>query len=235
MIKSTLQEMQPFFLDELEKIGYKLRGHTNFQGLRIAVENRKGDVRRGADSDGKKWETRMRMPYGYLVSTKGADGEPVDTYVGPGKEAPDAYVVHQRDKETGKYDEDKVMLGFRSKKEAKEAFLAHYDSPKFLGPIKRVDVERLRELVASKKRLVKIAEDKERSKRLRQFIRKAGPGIGGVLGLAVGAVSGSRKGQLLRRAVTGFGTGASLGWAPDVVLSAREATKKLKKSLPARR
>jgi hypothetical protein len=156
MIKSTLQEMQPFFLDELEKIGYKLRGHTNFQGLRIAVENRKGDVRRGADSDGKKWETRMRMPYGYIVGTRAKDDEPVDAYVGPHEDAPHAFVVHQH-KDDGKgFDEDKVMLGFRNKKEAKEAYLKHYDDPKFLGPISKVSIERLRELVRSKKKLVKI-------------------------------------------------------------------------------
>lgn len=140
-----------------EKRAYKLQGHTEVQGLRIAVENRKGSVRKGKDGDGKEWRTKMKHPYGYIVGTKGADGEPVDAYVGPDKEAPEAYVVHQRDKETGSYDEDKVMLGFRSKKEAKEAFLKHYDSPKFLGPISRVPLSRLIELVQAKKKLVKIS------------------------------------------------------------------------------
>ena len=140
-----------------EKKAYELQGHKDFQGLPIAIENRKGSVRKGKDSDGNEWRTKMKLPYGYIKGTKGADGEEVDTYVGPDKEAPDAYVVHQRDKETGKYDEDKVMLGFRSKSDAKKAFLAHYDSPQFLGPISRVSMDRLRELVRVKRKLVKIS------------------------------------------------------------------------------
>lgn len=142
---------------EKTKTAYRLRGHTDVQGLRIAIENRKGDVRRGTSRDGHKWETRMRWPYGYIVGTEGKDGEAVDAYVGPDKEAPKAFVVHQHKPDGTGYDEDKVMLGFRSKKEAKEAYLKHYDSDKFLGPISIVSMDRLRELVKSKKKLVKIS------------------------------------------------------------------------------
>lgn len=137
--------------------GFELQGHTEVQGLPIAIENRKGSVRKGTDADGNEWRTEMKFPYGYIKGSKGADGEGVDVYVGPNKSALTAYVVHQRDKDTGKYDEDKVMLGFDSKKDAKEAFLDHYDDPSFLGPISEVPVERLKELVASKKKLVKIS------------------------------------------------------------------------------
>jgi hypothetical protein len=140
-----------------EKVAYKLQGHTEVGGLRIAIENRKGSVRKGKDGDGNEWRTKMKAPYGYIVGTKGADGEEVDAYVGPDRDAPKAHVVHQRDKETGAYDEDKVILGVKSKKEAKELFLQHYDSPKFLGPISVVTMDRLRELVAKKKKLVKIS------------------------------------------------------------------------------
>ncbi len=138
------------------KVAYKLQGHTTVQGMRIAIENRKGSVRTGKSREGVEWRTKMIHPYGYIVGTKAKDDEPVDVYVGPDKEAPDAYVVHQHKPDGTGFDEDKVMLGFRSKKEAKEAFLKHYDSPKFLGPISRVSVQRLRELVRSKKKLVKI-------------------------------------------------------------------------------
>lgn len=139
-----------------EKRAYKLQGHTSVQGLRIAIENRKGSVRKGTDSDGNEWRTKMIHPYGYLVGTKAEDDEPVDVYVGPDKKAPDAFVVHQHNDDGKGFDEDKVMLGFRSKREAKEAYLKHYDDPKFLGPISKVSVQRLRELVKSKKKLVKI-------------------------------------------------------------------------------
>jgi len=152
-------ELEP---GQMQKAGYKLQGHTEVGGLRIAIENRKGSVRKGKDGDGNEWRTKMKAPYGYIVGTKGADGEEVDAYVGPDKDAPKAHVVHQRDKETGAYDEDKVILGVKSKKEAKELFLQHYDSPKFLGPISVVTMDRLRELVAKKKKLVKISSVDER-------------------------------------------------------------------------
>lgn len=144
-------------LRQIHKMAYTLQGHKDFQGLRIAIENRRGSVRTGTDSDGNEWRTKMKHPYGYIVGTRGADDEPVDAYVGPEDDASDAFVVHQH-KDTGKgYDEDKVMLGFRNKKEAKEAYLQHYDDPKFLGPISRVSMDRFKQLVASKKQLVKIS------------------------------------------------------------------------------
>lgn len=140
-----------------EKKTFKLHGETSFQGLDIAVENRAGSVRRGVDKDGKPWETKMVHPYGYVRGTKGADGEEVDCYVGPDKKAPDAFVVHQR-LHTGKgYDEDKVLLGFRNASEARAGYLKHYNDPKFLGPMKRVPMDRLKELFESGKKLVKIS------------------------------------------------------------------------------
>jgi GNAT superfamily N-acetyltransferase len=211
------------------KLAYKLQGHDNVQGLRIAIENRKGSVRKGKDSDGNEWRTKMKHPYGYLVGTKGADGEPVDCYVGPDKDAPAAFVVHQR-KDDGKgYDEDKVMLGFKSKKEAKEAYLKHYDDPKFLGPISRVDMERFRNLVKSKKKLVKIARAKEQEQgKVTRFLRKAGPGLGGAAGLTAGALLGARRGRLLKGALTGLGAGATLGWVPDMAHGVREGAQELR-------
>lgn len=156
--RQAWRPVDPPFKLAFAKLAYKLQGHTDVQGIPIAVENRKGSVRKGKDEDGHEWRTKMKHPYGYIKGTKGADGEEVDAYVGPDKEAPAAYVVHQRDKDTGKYDEDKVMLGFSSKAAAKAAFLAHYDSPKFLGPISKVSIDRLRELIRTKRRLVKIHE-----------------------------------------------------------------------------
>ena len=236
----------------LKKQAYKLQGETEVQGIPIAIENRKGSVRTGTDSDGNEWRTKMKHPYGYIKGTKGVDGEPVDVYVGPDKEAPDAFVVHQR-KDDGKgYDEDKVMLGFPNKAEAKKAYLAHYDDPKFLGPMAKVSTERLKELVASKKRLVKISQvsyaamldeimtkeafkespDPSAVKRRKEGVlalRKAGPGIGGALGAGIGAVIGAKRGKLLQGTIAGLGTGATLGWTPDMVLSAKEALNRYKR------
>jgi hypothetical protein len=135
---------------------HTLHGHLSFQGLDIAVENRKGSVRKGVDKDGKAWRTVMKLPYGYLVGSKGADGDGVDVYIGPDKKAPNAYVVHQK-KDDGSYDEDKVILGVDSEEEARKWYLAHYNTDKYLGPIKEVPLERLKELLASDKKLTKIS------------------------------------------------------------------------------
>jgi len=141
---------------------HKLQGRRNFQGLSIAIENRKGSVRKGTGKDGKEWRTKMKAPYGYIEApANGRDGESIDAYIGPDKKAPDAFVVHQH-KENGKgHDEDKVILGVRSIAEAKRLYLQHYDSPKFLGPVSRVPMERLKELVQQDKKISKLSSADE--------------------------------------------------------------------------
>lgn len=111
---------------------YPYEGTIDFQGLRIYVENKPGSVREGTDpKTGKKWRTKMINAYGEILGTKGTDKDRLDVYVGPNKRAKDVYVVHQNVPATGKYDEDKAMIGFNSPEEAKGAYLKHYDSPKF--------------------------------------------------------------------------------------------------------
>lgn len=133
-----------------------IQDRYEFQGLPIAIENVAGTTREGTDRDGHHWETKMKHDYGFIEGSKAKDGDAVDVYVGPKEDAQDAFVVHQHKPDGTGFDEDKVMLGFDNKQEAKAAYLKHYDDPKFLGPIDRVSVDRLRELVASKKRLAKI-------------------------------------------------------------------------------
>jgi hypothetical protein len=158
--KDSEVDMWPTWKDgdfKKAKLAFKLEGHTQHQGLEIAIENQKGSVRKGVGKDGKPWRTEMKHPYGYIKGSKGADGDEVDCYVGPDEEATHAHVVHQN-KEDGKtYDEDKVMLGFSSKDEARKAYLDHYDDPKFLGPMVAVPVEKLKALIETGKKLMKIS------------------------------------------------------------------------------
>jgi hypothetical protein len=140
------------------KGGFKLQGHLSFQGLRVAVENRIGSVRKGVGKDGKPWRTVMKAPYGYLVGSKGKDNEPIDVYVGPDKKSPTAFVVHQHHEDGKGHDEDKVLLGVGSKEEAKKLYLDHYDNPKFLGPISEILIERLKKLLHGGEKLDKITE-----------------------------------------------------------------------------
>ncbi len=142
---------------EAAETEYKLQGHATHQGLPIAIENRKGSVRSGVDDDGKPWRTKFEVPYGYIKGTKGKDGEEIDAFVGPDKAARDAYVVHQRKADGTGHDEDKVMLGFPSKSEAKATYLKHYDDPKFLGPISTIRVLDLKARLAKSREQTKLA------------------------------------------------------------------------------
>lgn len=139
--------------------GFDLQGKTDVRGIPVAIENRKGSVRKGENDDGTKWRTKYKLPYGYIEGTKGADGEEVDAYVGPDRDANEVYVVHQKD-DKGKYDEDTAMLGFRSKAKAKKAIHDHYDDPKYVGKITAVGFDKFREIVTApnKKKLTKISQ-----------------------------------------------------------------------------
>lgn len=141
------------------KTAYTLQGHLKFQGLPIAVENRKGSVRKGVDKDGKPWKTKFKLPYGYIVGTEGRDGEEIDAYVGPHKDAVEAFVVHQRKIDGTGHDEDKVMLGFNSEEEARAAYLDHYNKvgKKLLGPISVIKMEHLKQKLEEKRKHTKLA------------------------------------------------------------------------------
>ncbi len=126
--------------------------HLTFQGLDISIENPKGSVRSGTDRDGHPWRTEMRYDYGYIRGSKGVDGDHVDCYVGPNQEATHAYIVHQRKADNWQaFDEDKVMLGFDSEADAKQAYLLHYDDPRFLGPITAMPMEAFKAKVLATK------------------------------------------------------------------------------------
>ena len=133
--------------------GRKLHYRTEFQGLPISIENRKGSIRRWYDPlKDEKGETRMKYAYGYIRTTEGADGDSIDCYIGPNKESRRVFVVHQNNPKTGKYDEDKVMLGFSSRSHAKEAYLMHYDDPDFFGSIEELDINSFQDKVTHKQK-----------------------------------------------------------------------------------
>lgn len=136
----------------------KLHGRIDFQGLPISIENREGSRRYwydpAADEHGS---TKMKYPYGYIRGTLGLDGDEVDVFVGPNSDSSKVFVVTQMTRpEFEKVDEQKVMLGFNSAKEAKEAYLQHFNDPKFFGSMKEMDIEEFRQkLSRTKGKLIK--------------------------------------------------------------------------------
>lgn len=121
----------------LRKAARELQGRIDFQGLPISVENRMGSIRQWKDPhDGSEGMTRVQRPYGYIKGTLGTDGDAVDVYVGPHRDAAFAYIVNQMaPPDFAKFDEQKVLLGMKNQAEAKAFYLKHYDNPKFLGSI----------------------------------------------------------------------------------------------------
>jgi len=105
-----------------------------YQELPIVIENSAGSVRSWQDRDGNSGETEMIYDYGFIDGYHGVDGDEVDVYIGPNQESEWAYVIHQMaTPEFVEHDEDKVMLGFDSEDEAKEAYLHHFNKPDFYG------------------------------------------------------------------------------------------------------
>jgi Inorganic Pyrophosphatase/SNF2-related domain len=125
----------------------QLQGKTQFQGMPISIENERGSYRQGRDPTGKLWRTFMHYPYGYFWVGEGVDGDHVDVYIGPNKFSDKAYVVHQNDPYTGNYDEDKVMVGFNSPKEAEQAYLRQYDRPDYFGSMTILTIDELRNML----------------------------------------------------------------------------------------
>lgn len=136
-----------------KEAGNYKKGHIRIDGFDITIENPKGIERSGVDADGKPWSVTMNNTYGYIRGTEGVDGDHIDVFLGNSGNG--VYVVDQV-KEDGSFDEHKVMYGFGSMAEAKEAYLSNYSSGwKGLGNITGVSKDVFKEWVDSSRRKTK--------------------------------------------------------------------------------
>ncbi|MCA8939451.1 MAG: hypothetical protein KDB07_06575 [Planctomycetes bacterium] len=148
------------FSDELRKIAAaRLQGKIEFQGLPVSIENRRGSYRRGVDSEGNPWKTLMQAHYGYIrksrtVRATGGDGEPIDVFVGPESES-DIVVGVTLLKDSGKVDETKYFVGYRSPKDAVESFKDHYPTKweTLMGPHRVMTMDKFRTLLAKDQKI----------------------------------------------------------------------------------
>ena len=122
---------------QVEAGNYK-KGHGTFQGLPVTIETPAGAERRGVGPDGQPWSVMLQHPYGYVKGTVGADGEHVDTYVGPHADSPTAFVVDQVDPSTGQFDEHKTVLGANTQAEAAQIYDAGFSDGS--GPSRRAAI-----------------------------------------------------------------------------------------------
>lgn len=135
---------------EPNRAEYPFVGTIKMQGIVIDIENALGTVREG---DG--WSTYMHAHYGEVRSVDGhegevlgADGDRLDAYVGPDRLSDVVVVIQQVDPDTHAYDEDKVMLGFGSVRDAVALYRLQYDRPGFYGGHTSMDVATFKSMLA---------------------------------------------------------------------------------------
>lgn len=109
-----------------KRAGNYKKGHVVFLGLPITIENPKGSIRTGKDKTGQAWSIKMNHHYGDIRGTKGADGDPLDVFIGDNEKSQTVFIVNQTHTD-GSFDEHKIMLGFDSKSEAEAAYKANYE------------------------------------------------------------------------------------------------------------
>lgn len=133
---------------------YKM-GHVKVDGMDITIENPKGSVRSGKDANGKEWSVTMNNTYGYIRGTRGVDGDHIDIFLSDNPESGNVYVIDQVDQKTGMYDESKVMYGFNSIDEARDAYLANYEKGWKVGVISEVSKEEFKKWIESSTNKIK--------------------------------------------------------------------------------
>ena len=132
---------------------YKL-GHVKLGGFDISIENPQGSERKGVDPNGKPWSVTMKSHYGYFKGTVGKDKDHIDTFIRPGTEtladSDPVFVIDQVNPDTKRFDEHKIMLGFKTRQAAERAYKENYAKGwKGLGTIVRTNVGELKDWFAN--------------------------------------------------------------------------------------
>ena len=138
-----------------KEAGNYQKGHIKIDGYDITIENPKGSIRRGTDASGNPWETEMHNTYGYIRGTEGVDGDHIDVFLSDNPTSGSVFVVDQVNGD-GSFDESKVMYGFASEEEARQAYLSNYSEGwQGLGEITEVSREDFKKWVQSSHRKTK--------------------------------------------------------------------------------
>lgn len=98
-----------------------------WNGLTIHVEYDKGQMRHGR---------KLPAAYGYIAGTHALDLDGIDVFIGPRPNDDKCYVYVVRQvggKNFDTYDEDKVMIGYPSWTDAKNAFIEAQEEKRFGG------------------------------------------------------------------------------------------------------
>ena len=124
-INRAAKQANPNPSDAQKKSGNYKMGHVKIKGFDVTIENPRGSKRYYENPDGTKGYNVMKHHYGYFKKTEGYDGDAVDVFIGNYLDFDKIFVVDQN-KSDGSFDESKVMLGFKTKQDAKNAYMANF-------------------------------------------------------------------------------------------------------------
>ena len=151
-IQEARNDVNPAPTEAQKEAGNYKKGHVTIDGLNITIENPKGSTRSGKDASGKEWSVTMQNDYGYIRGTKAVDGDHIDIFLSDNPTSGNVYVVDAIDQNTGEFDESKVMYGFNSLEEARDAYLSNYSEGWKVGPITEVSKEEFKKWIDSSTR-----------------------------------------------------------------------------------
>lgn len=135
-LKNAIAETETEPTEAQKKAGNYKKGHLKFGGYDFTVETPKGVTRSGKDENGKPWSVTMHDTYGYVLGKIGVDGDHIDMFINDAADLDtfdgNVFVIDQVNPKTGEFDEHKVMYGYPSEEDAKNAYLQNY-SPGWKG------------------------------------------------------------------------------------------------------
>ena len=151
-LKKAENQTDTILTDAQKESGNYNKGIVELNGFSIVIENPKGSIRSGVDSNGNPWSNEMKFTYGFIEGTIGSDGDEIDVFVGPLlDDFSNVFIVTQIDPSSGLFDEHKVLLGFVNMEEAKEAYLSCYSKNwQGLKNIKGLSLSEFREWLVNK-------------------------------------------------------------------------------------
>lgn len=156
--------------DAQKEAGNYKKKKRRILGFECSIENPAGSVRSGTSKDGKEWSNKIYYDYGYLKGTMGKDGDQLDVFINKDMdESSPVFIINQIDPKTKIFDEHKIMIGFNTEKEAREAYLKNYEKGwKGIGNIVKMDPEPFKKWARSdkmtKKKLTKQNKEELREK-----------------------------------------------------------------------
>lgn len=182
-LKSAIDETETNPSDAQKESGNYKKGHIKFGGYDYTIENPKGSTRSGKDADGKEWKVIMHDTYGYIRGKFGKDGDHLDMFINDKADLDnwngDVFVVDQVSPD-GSFDEHKVMYGYDSMDDAKNAYLANYsDGWQGLGNITGASKEEFDKWLDTSNRKLKPFADYAKVKFSLKDIKPVGVGAFG--------------------------------------------------------